>query len=66
MVLNLMIGLLTPPFGMALFVVSRVGDIPFAMLARDIWPFIGALLVVLLICTLFPGLVMYLPNLVLR
>ena len=66
MVLNLMIGLLTPPFGMALFVVSRVGDIPFDMLARDIWPFIGALLVVLLICTLFPGLVMYLPNLVFR
>lgn len=66
MVLNLMIGLLTPPFGMALFVVSRVGDIPFAMLAKDIWPFIGALLLVLLICTLFPGLVMYLPNLVLR
>lgn len=64
MVMNLMIGLLTPPFGMALFVVSRVGSIPFSTLARDIWPFIGALLGVLLICTLFPGLVMFLPNLV--
>jgi tripartite ATP-independent transporter DctM subunit len=62
-VMNLMIGVLTPPFGMALFVVSKVGGIPFGDLAKAIWPFIPPLLVVLLICTVFPGLVLFLPKL---
>ncbi len=65
LVMNLMIGLLTPPFGMALFVVAKVGDIPFEQLARAIWPFIWPLIVVLLICTYFPALVLALPNAVL-
>jgi len=63
-VMNLMIGVLTPPFGMALFVVSRVGNIPFGDLAKGILPFIPPLLVVLLVVTYFPGLVMLLPRLV--
>jgi TRAP-type C4-dicarboxylate transport system permease large subunit len=62
-VMNLMIGVLTPPFGMARFVVSKVGGIPFGDLAKAIRPFIPPLLIVLLICTLFPGLVLFLPKL---
>lgn len=50
-VMNLMIGLIHPPFGMALFVVAKVGDIPYKDLAWSIWPFVIPLLIVLLICT---------------
>lgn len=64
-VMNLMIGLITPPFGMALFVVAKVGDIPFPELAKTIWPFVVALIVVLLICTYWPWIVMVLPNMLL-
>ena len=45
-VMNLMIGILTPPFGVALFVVAKVGNIPFHVLARAILPFLGPLIVV--------------------
>ena len=64
-VMNLMIGLISPPFGMALFVVAKVGDIPFPDLVRETWPLVMALIVVLLICTFSPGVVMALPNLLL-
>jgi len=63
MVLNLMIGLLTPPFGVVLFVLVRVGNIPFEKLVRATIPFIIPLLVVLLLITIFPPLVTTLPNL---
>ena len=61
-VLCLGIGLLTPPFGMTLFVVSRVGDIPFTQLARSIIPFILVLITVVLMC-FSEALVLFLPNL---
>ena len=64
-VMNLMIGLIHPPFGMALFVVAKVRDIPYKDLARSIWPFVIPLLIVLLICTYWPWIVMVLPNLML-
>jgi tripartite ATP-independent transporter DctM subunit len=64
-VMNLMIGLIHPPFGMALFVVAKVGDIPYRELAWAIWPFVIPLLGVLLVCTYWPWIVMVLPNLLL-
>ncbi|MFZ9487209.1 MAG: TRAP transporter large permease subunit, partial [Alphaproteobacteria bacterium] len=63
-VMNLMIGILTPPFGVALFTVAKVGNIPFEQLARAIMPFLPPLLLVLVLVTHFPGLVMWLPRLV--
>ena len=62
-VMNLMIGILTPPFGVALFVVAKVGNIPFHVLARAILPFLGPLLVVQVIVTYWPGLILFLPRL---
>lgn len=64
MVLNLMIGLLTPPFGMVLFVMVQVGKISFERVVRATMPFIIPLLVVLGLITVFPPLVTWLPNLV--
>ena len=61
-VMNLMIGILTPPFGVALFTVAKVANIPFAVLARAILPFIPVLIVVQLVVTFWPDLVLYLPR----
>ena len=50
---------------MGLFVVAKIGNIPFEVLAREIMPFIPLMILVLAICTYFPGLVLYFPNLLL-
>ncbi|TDX79554.1 tripartite ATP-independent transporter DctM subunit [Neorhizobium sp. R1-B] len=63
-VMNLMIGILTPPMGVALFVVSKVANIPFGSLAVGIIPFLIPLLVVLALITFFPALVTFVPSLV--
>jgi tripartite ATP-independent transporter DctM subunit len=63
-VLNLMIGLLTPPIGVLLFLEAKIADLPFGELVRAIWPFTLALIGVLFLITYVPGLVMWLPNLV--
>jgi tripartite ATP-independent transporter DctM subunit len=65
MVLNLMIGQLTPPFGIVLYVVMRVGQIPFDRLVKACIPFYVPLGVVLLLIILFPSLVLFLPNMIL-
>nr|WP_321462999.1 TRAP transporter large permease [uncultured Cohaesibacter sp.] len=62
-ILNLMIGILTPPMGVALFVVSKVGDIPFGKLAVGILPFLIPLFGLLALLTLVPSLVTFIPNL---
>ena len=62
-VLNLMIGLLTPPVGMSLYMVSIISNISFSRMARAIWPFLVPLLVSLLIVTLVPSISTWLPNL---
>ncbi len=64
MVLNLMIGLLTPPVGMVLYAVQRVADVPFARLQRSLLVFFIPLIAVLLLITLYPPLVTWLPSLV--
>jgi tripartite ATP-independent transporter DctM subunit len=63
-ILNLMLGLLTPPVGMVLFVLSRVSKVPFERCVRATLPFVVPLLGVLLLLTFVPGLVLWLPNLI--
>jgi tripartite ATP-independent transporter DctM subunit len=63
MVLNLMIGLLTPPVGMVLFVLSRVAKLSFDRTVMAVLPFLIPLLVVLALISLFPTLTLYLPTL---
>lgn len=62
--LNLMIGLITPPVGMSMFITCRIAGIQVAEFAREIWPFVIALVGVLLVVTYFPSVVLFLPNLV--
>ncbi len=65
-VINLMIGLITPPVGGLLFLTTKIAQIPFDRLAHKITPNIIALICVLLICTYVPPLVTFLPNLFFR
>jgi tripartite ATP-independent transporter DctM subunit len=65
MVLNLMIGTLTPPIGIVLFVVARVAQLPFEVVTRATAPFLVPLVAVLLLITVFPELVLFVPRLVL-
>ena len=65
MTLNLMIGLLTPPVGMVLYAVSTIAGVPVVRLARELVPFMIVLGVVLILITYIPGLVTWLPTLVL-
>ena len=63
MVLNLMIGLLTPPFGIVLFVMAQVSGLPFGKVVRSSAPFLAPLLLVLILIVLVPEVVTALPNL---
>jgi tripartite ATP-independent transporter DctM subunit len=63
MVLNLMIGLLTPPFGMVLFVMAQLSGLKFEEVARATLPVLVPLFLVLILITLFPGVVTGLPDL---
>ncbi|NLM95660.1 MAG: TRAP transporter large permease subunit, partial [Firmicutes bacterium] len=64
MILNLMIGLLTPPLGMVLNVLVSVSKVPFEDVARATMPFLIPLIVVLFLITYIPGLVLWLPRVV--
>ena len=61
-VLNMMIGLITPPFGMLLFVTKALTGIPIGEIVREGWLFLVMLLVLLLALTLFPQIVLWLPQ----
>jgi TRAP-type C4-dicarboxylate transport system permease large subunit len=62
MVLNLMIGMLTPPFGIVLFTLAKISDESIESVVREIWPFILALVMVLALLVAFPSLVTFIPN----
>jgi tripartite ATP-independent transporter DctM subunit len=63
-VVNLMIGLLTPPVGALLYIMTKLGKVSFGGLVREVLPFIGALFIGLLVIVLFPAIVTWLPSLI--
>jgi C4-dicarboxylate transporter DctM subunit len=62
-VLNIMIGTITPPVGTIMYVVCALGQISIAEFAREVWPFVVALVIALALVTYLPGLALWLPNL---
>lgn len=62
MVLNLMIGVLSPPFGLVLFVMSKIGDVPIQKLVKALLPWIVALLIALAFVTFFPEISLCIPS----
>jgi C4-dicarboxylate transporter DctM subunit len=66
MILNLMIGLLTPPVGVCLFVSGSIAKVSVSEVCKEVWPFLIILIVVLLLITYIPQLVLFLPNLLMN
>ena len=63
MIVNIMIGGVTPPFGSMMFTVCSITKLPVAEFVRESAPFIFALLITLVIITYWPSLILLLPNL---
>lgn len=63
MIINIMIGGVTPPFGTMMFTTCSVTKVPLNLFMKEVWPFILALLIALVIVTYAPALVLFLPSL---
>lgn len=63
MVLNLVIGLVTPPVGVCLFVASQIGKVSIGKTARELLPFLGVSLAVLMLVAFVPQITLFLPSL---
>jgi C4-dicarboxylate transporter DctM subunit len=62
-VVNIMLGLVTPPYGLLLFIMTRIAEVPLRDIVRDVLPFLGAMIVSLGLITFIPELVLWLPRL---
>ncbi|HSA90537.1 MAG TPA: TRAP transporter large permease, partial [Burkholderiales bacterium] len=62
-VANIMLGLVTPPYGLLLFMMSKIADIPLRSLVREVIPFLGVMVGALALITFMPDLVLALPRL---
>ena len=62
-VVNCMIGLITPPYGVLLFVINAITGISLKEMISEIWSFIGVLVVALLIMIFVPDVVLFVPRL---
>ena len=62
-VVNIMIGLVTPPYGLLLFMMSKIADIPLNELVREVMPFLGVMIAALAVMTYVPEIVLWLPRL---
>ena len=62
-VVNIMIGLITPPYGLLLFMMAKIADVSLKDLVREVMPFLGAMLAALALITFVPSIVLFLPRL---
>jgi C4-dicarboxylate transporter, DctM subunit len=62
-VVNIMLGLVTPPYGLLLFIMTRIAEVPLKHIVRDVLPFLWAMIGALGLITFFPSLVLWLPRL---
>ena len=62
-VVNIMIGLVTPPYGLLLFMMVKIADVPLKDIVREVMPFLAVMIGALALITVFPGLVLWLPRL---
>ncbi|HWP10919.1 MAG TPA: TRAP transporter large permease [Ramlibacter sp.] len=62
-VTNIMIGLVTPPYGLLLFMMVKIAEVPLKELVIDVLPFLAVMLVALALITLFPDFILWLPRL---
>ncbi len=61
---NLLIGLITPPYGLTMYLLCRISGISLVEFWRYAWPIFLAMVLALLLVTVFPPIATWLPNLV--
>jgi len=62
LVFNMMIGLITPPYGVLLFIIKALNGVPLGAMIREIWPFVLVLVALLMLITYVPALVLWVPH----
>jgi len=62
-VVNIMLGLVTPPYGLLLFIMTRIAEVPLKAIVLDVLPFLYAMIAALALITFCPDLVLWLPRL---
>jgi C4-dicarboxylate transporter, DctM subunit len=62
-VLNIMIGLVTPPYGLLLFMMMKIANVSFSELMAEVWPYLLVMIGALALVTFWPGMVLWLPRL---
>jgi tripartite ATP-independent transporter DctM subunit len=62
-VVNIMLGLVTPPYGLLLFMMNKIAGVPLGAMVREVMPFLYVMIAALAIIMLFPDLVLWLPRL---
>jgi len=62
-VMNIMFGLVTPPYGLLLFMMTKIAEVPLRDIVREVAPFLVVMLLALMLITLVPGFVLWLPRL---
>jgi len=62
-VINIMIGLVTPPYGLLLFMMNKIADVPLRDMVREVMPFLYVMIGALFLIAYVPGLVLWLPRL---
>jgi tripartite ATP-independent transporter DctM subunit len=61
-VVNIMLGLVTPPYGLLLFIMTRISGSPMRAIVADVFPFLIGLIIALLVFTFVPDTVLWLPK----
>ncbi|MBA4095622.1 MAG: permease [Rhodospirillum sp.] len=61
-VVNIMLGLVTPPYGLLLFVMTSITGVPLRAIVREVMPFLGVMIVALAVITFVPATVLWLPR----
>ena len=62
-IVNIMIGLVTPPYGLLLFMMTKIADVPLRDMVREVMPFLYVMFIALALITLIPDTVLFLPKL---
>jgi C4-dicarboxylate transporter DctM subunit len=62
-VVNIMLGLVTPPYGLLLFIMTRIANVPLRDIVRDVLPYLYTMVLTLLVITFVPDTVLWLPRL---
>jgi TRAP-type C4-dicarboxylate transport system permease large subunit len=62
-IVNIMLGLVTPPYGLLLFMMTKIADVPLRDMVREVMPFLYVMIGALALIMLVPDLVLFLPRL---